>query len=88
MEQEEVAKFQEKSEEWSERQKQELLDRIKELEAENRRLKELTPQELTDKLTANEKEITELKTQLQQLQQQNGKLTAQIEVKEVKKQHS
>ena len=44
---EEVAKFQEKSEEWSKKQKQELLDkvkgleeRIKQLEEENRKLKD------------------------------------------------
>ena len=40
IEREEVAKFQEKSEEWGKRQKQELLDRIKELEEENKRLRE------------------------------------------------
>jgi len=34
IEREEVAKFQEKSEEWSERQKRELLDKVKDLEAE------------------------------------------------------
>lgn len=38
IEREEVVKFQEKSEEWSKKQKQELLDRIKELEAEVERL--------------------------------------------------
>ena len=46
IEREEVVRFQEKSEEWSKRQKQELLHRIKELEAEVERLKKLTPQEL------------------------------------------
>jgi len=45
IEREEVIKFQEKSEEWSKRQKQELLDRIKELEAEVERLKKLTSQQ-------------------------------------------
>jgi len=85
IEREEVAKFQEKSEEWSKRQKQELLDRIKELEIEVERLKKLTPQGLVDKVTAYEKEISDLKTQLAQLQQQNGQLTAQIEVKETKR---
>ena len=39
MEREEVVKFQEKSEEWSKRQKQELLDKIKQLEVEIERLK-------------------------------------------------
>ena len=72
IEREEVVKFQEKSEEWSKRQKQELLDRIKQLEAENEKLKGLTNQELI-------KEINELKVQLTQLQQQNGQLVAQIE---------
>jgi hypothetical protein len=61
------------------------LDRIKQLEEENRQLKKITPQELLDKLAINEKEISELKAQLSQLQQQNGQLTAQIEVKEPKK---
>jgi hypothetical protein len=79
IEREEVAKFQEKSEEWSKRQKQELLDRIKQLEAELERFKKKqTPQELI-------KEINELKIQLQQLQQQNSQLIAQVEVKEPKR---
>jgi len=82
IEREEVVKFQEKSEEWSKRQKQELLDRIKELETEVERLRKLTPQELVDKLNAKEKEISELKTQLEKLTSQQ---TAQIEVKETKK---
>ena len=62
------------AEDWHKRQKQELLDRIKHLEEENKQLKELTPQELI-------KEINDLKFQLTQLQQQNGQLVAQIEVK-------
>ena len=66
------------AEDWHKRQKQELLDRIKHLEEENKQLKELTPQELI-------KEINDLKFQLTQLQQQNGQLVAQIEVKETKK---
>lgn len=74
IEREEVAKFQEKSEEWSKKQKQELLDRIKELETEVERLKKQTSQELV-------KEITELRKQLEQANQQ----LAQIEVKEPKK---
>ena len=49
IEREEAVKFQEKSEEWSKRQKQELLDRIKQLEEENGNHKE---------------EIKRLKTQL------------------------
>lgn len=73
-EREEVVKFQEKSEEWGKRQKKELLDRIKELEAEVERLKNRTPQELL-------KEINELKAQLEQKNQ----LITQIEVKETKK---
>ena len=40
IEREEIAKFQEKSEEWSKRQKQELLDKIKSLEEENSKLKD------------------------------------------------
>jgi len=71
IEREEIAKFQEKSEEWGKRQKQELLDRIKELETEVERLKKQTPQALVN-------EIESLKSQLKQ---QN----AQIEVKEPKK---
>ena len=66
------------AEDWHKRQKQELLDRIKHLEEENKQLKELTPQELI-------KEINDLKFQLTQLQQQNGQLVAQIEVKETKR---
>ena len=73
------------SKDWHKRQKQELLDRIKELEAEIERLKKLTPQELVDKVTAYEKEISEWKVQLTKLQQQNSQLMAQIEVKETKK---
>ena len=48
------------AEDWHKRQKQELLDRIKHLEEENKQLKELTPQELI-------KEINDLKFQLTQL---------------------
>ena len=55
IEREEAVKFQEKSEEWSKRQKQELLDRIKHLEEENDNHKE---------------EIKRLKTQLEQLTSQ------------------
>ena len=51
-----------------------MLDRIIQLEAENEKLKGLTNQELI-------KEINKLKVQLAQLQQQNGQLVAQIEVK-------
>ena len=40
IEREEVAKFQEKSEEWSKRQKQELLDKIKNLEEKIKQLEE------------------------------------------------
>ena len=56
IEREEVVKFQEKSEEWGKRQKQELLDRIKQLEAENGNYKE---------------EVKRLKTQLEQLTSQH-----------------
>jgi len=55
IEKEEAVKFQEKSEEWSKRQKQELLDWIKQLEEENDNHKE---------------EIKRLKTQLEQLTSQ------------------
>ena len=55
IEREEAVKFQEKSEEWSKRQKQELLDWIKQLEEENGNHKE---------------EIKRLKTQLEQLTSQ------------------
>ena len=73
------------SKDWHKRQKQELLDRIKELEAEIERLKKLNSQELINKVTAYEKAISEWKVQLTQLQQQNSQLMAQIEVKETKK---
>ena len=56
IEREEVVKFQEKSEEWGKRQKQELLDQIKQLEAENGNYKE---------------EVKRLKTQLEQLTSQH-----------------
>ena len=55
IEREEAVKFQEKSEEWSKRQRQELLDWIKQLEEENDNHKE---------------EIKRLKTQLEQLTSQ------------------
>jgi len=55
IEKEEAVKFQEKSEEWSKRQKQELLDQIKQLEEENNNHK---------------KEIKRLKAQLEQLTSQ------------------
>ena len=58
---------------YNKKHRQELLDRIKELEAEVERLKKQTPQELVDKLSAKEKEVSELKEQLKQQ-------TAQIEV--------
>ena len=67
----------EKSEEWSKRQKQELLHRIKELETEVERLKKLTPQELINEVESY-KEVTRLKTQLEKL---NSQQSAQIEVK-------
>ncbi|KLL04445.1 MAG: hypothetical protein MRERV_17c007 [Mycoplasmataceae bacterium RV_VA103A] len=62
------------SEDWHKKQKKELLDRIRELEEENKQLKKQTSQEL---LRENE----ELKEQLEQKNQQ----LAQIEVKSNKK---
>ena len=47
-------------------------------------MKNLTPQELVNKLNAYEAENEKLKNQLEQLQQ-NGQLTAQIEIKETKR---
>jgi len=92
MEREEVEKFQEKSEEWGKRQKQELLDKIKQQEIEItkltqeiKKLNELNPQELVNELNSYKKEIERLKAQLEQLTSQP---VAQIEVKEVKKQLS
>jgi hypothetical protein len=66
IEREEVVKFQEKSEEWSKRQKQELLDKIANLEekkirsweAQNKKLKE------QNGIVNYEKKIAELKKQL------------------------
>ena len=76
IEREEVDKFHEMSERRGKEQKQELLDRIKELEerikqleAENKRLKELTPQELVNEVKSYE-EVTQLKTQLAELNSQ------------------
>jgi DNA repair exonuclease SbcCD ATPase subunit len=62
------------AEDWHKRQKQELLDRIKELEAENKRLKEKTPQELLD-------EISRLKERVRQLEEKNDQLENKVEVK-------
>jgi hypothetical protein len=55
---------------WNKEHRQQLLDRIRELEEENKRLKGLTNQELV-------REIEELKEQVEQLSKQQ---TAQIEV--------
>ena len=67
------------------------MDKIKQQETEIikltqkiEQLKTLTPQELVNKLNACEAENEKLKNQLEQLQQ-NGQLTAQIEVKETKR---
>ena len=78
VERDEVAKFQEKSEEWSKKQKQELLDRIKELEIEVERLKKGTPQELVNEIESYKEEVARLKTLLKKL---NSQQKAQIEVK-------
>ena len=73
------------SEGWS----KEKIGRIKELEKEvtklteeNKKLKELTPQELVNKLAAYEAEVERLKSQLEQFTSQQ---VAQIEQSEVKK---
>ena len=66
------------SEEWSKRQKQELLDRIKQQEAEIGCLKKLTPQELVNEIESYKEEVTQLKTQLEKLNSQHN---AQIEVR-------
>ena len=78
IEREEIAKFQEKSEEWGKRQKQELLDKIKQQEAEIELLKKLTPQELVNEIESYKEEVAWLKTQLEKL---NSQQSAQIEVK-------
>ena len=67
----------ETAEDWHKKQKQELLDRIKELEAEVERLKNHIPQELLD-------EINRLKKRVKQSEEQNSQ-TSQIESKEPKK---
>ena len=53
-------------------QKQELLDRIKELEerikqleAENKRLKELTPQDLINEIESYKEEVTQQNAQIE-----------------------
>jgi hypothetical protein len=66
------------AEDWHKRQKQELLDRIKELESEVERLKGLTNQELIN-------ELNSCREKIKVLEEQNGQLMAQIEVKEPKK---
>ena len=67
----------EKSEEWSKRQKQELLHRIKELVMEVERLKKLTPQKLINEIESYKGEVARLKIQLEKL---NSPQSAQIEV--------
>ena len=69
------------SQEWS----KEKINRIKELEAEvaklvqeNKRLEELTPQELIIEIESHKEEVARLKTQLENL---NSQQSAQIEVK-------
>ena len=73
------------SEEWSKRQRGELLDKIKELEerikqleTENKRLEELIPQELINEVESYKEEVTRLKIQLEKL---NSQQSAQIEVR-------
>jgi DNA repair exonuclease SbcCD ATPase subunit len=61
------------AEDWHKRQKQELLDRIKELEKENKQLKGLTNQELIN-------ELNSCREKIKVLEEQNGQLMAQIEV--------
>ena len=56
----------------------ELEGKIKQLEAENKRLKELTPQELINEVESYKKEVAQLKNQLEKL---NSQQSAQIEVK-------
>ena len=77
--------FMEKSEKWSKWQKEELLDRIKDLdvkikqlEVENKRLKELISQELINEVEPYKEEVTRLKIQLEKL---NSQQSAQIEVR-------
>ena len=77
IEREEVDKFHEMSERRGKEQKQELLDRIREfeerikqLEAENKQLKELTPQDLINEIESYKEEVTQLKTQLEELNSQ------------------
>ena len=66
------------SEEWSKRQKQELLDKIRQQEAEIERLKKLTPQDLINEIESYKEEVARLKTQLEKLDSQQN---AQIEDK-------
>jgi DNA repair exonuclease SbcCD ATPase subunit len=66
------------SEDWHKRQKQELLDRIKELELEVEKMKALTPQELINEIESYKEEVARLRTQLEKL---NSQQSTQIEVK-------
>ena len=70
--------FMEKSEEWSKRQKQELLHRIKELETEVERLKKLTPQGLINEIEFYKEEVARLEARLEK---SNSQQSAQVEVK-------
>jgi len=56
----------------------ELEGKIKQLEAENKRLKELTPQELINEAESYKEKVTRLKIQLEKSNSHQG---AQIEVK-------
>jgi hypothetical protein len=64
------------SEDWHKRQKQELLDKIKQQEAEIERLKKITPQGLINEVEAYKKEVIQLKNQFENL---NSRQSAQIE---------
>jgi len=66
------------SKDWHKKQKQELLDRIKELEAEVERLKKLTPRELINEVESYKEEVARLKSQLEKL---NSQQRTQVEVK-------
>jgi len=78
IEREEIAKFHEKSEEWGRRQKDELLDKTKQQEAEIERLKKLTPQGLINEVESYKEEVIRLKIQLEK---SNSQQSAQIEVR-------
>ncbi|KAG9293825.1 hypothetical protein G9A89_019163 [Geosiphon pyriformis] len=78
LEEKQLPRLPHQRERFYERQKQEVLDKIKQQEAEIERLKKLTPQKLINEIESYKEEVARLKSQLEKL---NSQQSAQIEVK-------